>query len=97
MVDRNGPPLRMRYSYESRCRAVQALLAGASVATVVSARGAPRATVYRWWARYRAGGWLALHDRPSTPHHQPRRLSAEVEAEIVGSWTHGTAVAVAHR
>jgi transposase InsO family protein len=73
----------MRYSYESRCRAVQALLAGAGVAEVVSEWGAKRATIYRWWGRYQEDGWLGLRDRPCTPHRQPRRLSAEAETEIL--------------
>lgn len=42
-----------------------------------------RATAYRLRRRYVEGGWDALRDRPSTPKHQPRRLSSEVEAEIV--------------
>jgi transposase InsO family protein len=42
-----------------------------------------RATAYRLLQRYRDEGWEGLRDRPSTPKHQPRRLSREVEAEIV--------------
>jgi transposase InsO family protein len=75
----------MRYSYESRCRAVQTILTGVPPATVARQTGAGRATVYRWWRRYQAGGWGGLHDRPSTPHRQPRRTSAEVEARIVAA------------
>ena len=41
------------------------------------------ATGYRWLARFEAGGWAALPDQPSTPRMQPRRLSAEVESQIV--------------
>ena len=42
-----------------------------------------RATAYRLRDRYQQGGWDALRDRPSTPKTQPRRLSREVEAQIV--------------
>jgi transposase InsO family protein len=79
------PPLRMRYSFESRCRIVQLILLGQSPQAAAAACGASRATGYRLWARYREGGWGALVDRPSTPLRQPRRLPAEVEAEIVAA------------
>jgi len=75
----------MRYSLESRCRAVQAVMAGSPVATVARMQGVSRATVYRWWSRFRAGGWPALCDRPSTPLHQPRRSPAELEARILAA------------
>ena len=75
----------MRYSFEARCRAVQAIRAGQPVGRVARAQGVSRATVYRWWSRFQAGQWTALHDRPSTPRHQPRRLSPEWEARIVAA------------
>ena len=83
MIDASAPPMRMRFSYESRCRAVQLLESGTSVAQAARMCGASRATGYRWWARYRAEGWRGLHERPPIPHHQPRRLSPEAEAEIL--------------
>ena len=83
MIDASAPPMRMRFSYESRCRAVQLLESGTSVAEAARMCGASRATGYRWWARYRAEGWRGLHERPPIPHHQPRRLSPEAEAEIL--------------
>jgi len=79
------PPARMRYSFESRCRAVQAILAGTAVATVARAQGISRATAYRWWRRYRAQGWTGLYDQPCTPHRQPRRTPPEVEARIIAA------------
>jgi transposase InsO family protein len=79
------PPLRMRYSFESRCRIVQLILAGESPQAAAAACGASRATGYRLWARYLEGGWAALLDRPSTPLRQPRRLGPEVEAEIAAA------------
>jgi len=73
----------MRFSFESRCRIVQLVLAGQSPQAAAAACGASRATGYRLWARFRAGGWAALADRPSTPRRQPRRLPAEAEREIL--------------
>ena len=85
MADATGRPRRMRYSFETRCRAVTAMLAGVSPGAAAVAGGAARATGYRWWARYQAEGWPGLRERPSTPKHQPRRLSADAEAEILAA------------
>jgi transposase InsO family protein len=73
----------MRYSFEARCRAVRAIRAGQPVGHVARAQGVSRATAYRWWSRFQAEEWPGLHDRASTPHRQPRRLSPELEARIV--------------
>ena len=89
MTNATYPPRRMRFSFESRCRIVQRVLAGESPQAAAAACGASRATGYRLWRRYRAGGWAALADRRSTPHHQPRRLSAELEQEIL-AWREQT-------
>jgi transposase InsO family protein len=85
VFDGTQPPLRMRYSFESRCRAVQAMAGGKPVGAVAAAQGVSRATAYRWWSRYRSGGWTGLQDRASTPRRQPRRLAAEVEARILAA------------
>jgi transposase InsO family protein len=77
------PPRRMRYSLESRCKIINLILSGSTPHAAAAACGASRATGYRLWSRYRAEGWAGLVDRPSTPKRQPRRLPAEVEAEIV--------------
>lgn len=79
------PPLRMRYSLESRCRIVSLILAGESPQAAAAACGASRATGYRLWRRYQDGGWAALADRPSTPRRQPRRCSRELEQRIVAA------------
>ena len=85
MHDATSQPKRMLYSYEARCRAVDEMLAGVSPRDAAASVGASRASGYRWWARYRAGGWAALRERPSTPKRQPRRLSPTEEAEIVAA------------
>lgn len=88
MSDRTQPPARMRYSIESRCRAVRAILGGAPVEAVARAQGVSRATAYRWWQRYRWESWAGLHDRPCTPHRQPRRTPPEVEGRILAARSH---------
>jgi hypothetical protein len=65
----------MRYSFESRCRAVRAIVAGAPVGVVAAAQGVSRATVYRWWRRYRSGGWAGLHDRAAFRGTASRRCT----------------------
>ncbi len=77
------PPRRMRFSFESRCRIVGLVLEGKSPQVAAAACGASRATGYRLWRRYCEGGWAALRDRRPVPRHQPRRLSAQAEAEIL--------------
>ena len=83
MPDAVCPPRRMRFSFESRCRIVQLIVAGESPQAAAAACGASRATGYRLWRRYCEGSWAVLADRPSTPRRQPRRLPAEVEQEIL--------------
>ncbi len=85
MDDATGRPQRMRYSFETRCRAVAAMAAGVSPGAAAQAVGASRATGYRWWQRYATESWAGLRERPSTPTRQPRRLSPVAEAEIVAA------------
>src|SRR3954452_2816610 len=86
MMKARRRPRRMRYSLESRLRVVELVeRSGVSPAVAAVAGGASRASGYRWWRRYREAGWEALVDRPSVPKRQPRRLSAEQEAEIVAA------------
>jgi transposase InsO family protein len=76
-------PRRMRYSLESRLRIVRLIESGESAADAAAALGASRASGYRIWRRYQDEGWQGLVDRRSTPKRQPRRLSAQDEAQIV--------------
>ena len=85
MTNATQPPRRMRFSFESRCRVVARVLAGQSPAAAAAACGASRATGYRLWRRYQEGGWAALADRPPVPRHQPRRLAAELEQQILAA------------
>ena len=81
----------MRFSFESRCRIVQLILEGTSPRAAAAACGASRATGYRLWRRFQEGGWAALADRPPVPLRQPRRLSAEAEAEILAARSYANA------
>jgi transposase-like protein len=84
MLNGRREPRRMRYSLESRLRIVRLIERGATTpADVAAACGASRASGYRLWRRYQDEGWQGLADRRSTPRRQPRRLSAEQEAQIV--------------
>ena len=85
MDDATARPQRMRYSFEARCRAVAMMDAGVSPGAAAHTVGASRATGYRWWRRYTTAGWAGLHERPSTPQRQPRRLSPRAEAEILAA------------
>ena len=85
MTHASERPRRKRLSWESRCEVVAAIEAGISPAVAAAGGGCSRATAYRLWRRYQAGGWLALRDRSSRPRRQPRRLAAEAEAAIVAA------------
>ena len=83
MLNGRREPRRMRYSLESRLRIVRLIERGETPASAAAALGASRASGYRLWRRYQAEGWQGLRDRRSTPMRQPRRLSAQDEAQIV--------------
>ena len=76
-------PLRLRHSWEARCRLVGLVLGGRSPQAASVACGMSRATAYRLLRRYQQGGWDALRDRPPIAKRCPHRLSAEAEAQIV--------------
>ena len=78
-------PRRKRLSWESRCEIVALIESGMSPPQAAARGGASRATGYRLLARFRAGGWAALRDRPSTPLRQPRRLCDEAEQAILAA------------
>ena len=59
MDDATPGPQRMRYAFESRCRAVAAIMAGLSPGVAAQAVGASRATGYRWRRCYVTVGWAS--------------------------------------
>ena len=77
------PPVRLRHSWEGRCRLVQMMLSGVAPQAAAAVCGASRATAYRLLVRYREGGWEALRDRPPVAKRCPHRLSVEAELQIV--------------
>ena len=85
MSDATCPPLRMRYSFEARCRAVGRWWPARACTRPRRRSARSRATGYRWWWRFRDGGWGGLQERRPIPRRQPRRLSADSEAEIVAA------------
>ena len=54
-------------------------------ATAANAAGISVRSAYKWLARHRTGGAAALEDRPSTPHHQPRRTAPALIARIIAA------------
>ena len=55
--------------------------------------GIPRATFYRWYDRYRAGGIEALADHRSRPDRVWNRIPETIRAEIVELALRATAIA----
>ena len=79
----NNQHQNARTTFYSRALIVQRVLKeGKSVKEVAEALGVSRRTVYKWLARYRAGGQYAPHDRSSRPRRSPRRLPVERLATI---------------
>src|SRR5690349_6172293 len=76
-------PLRLRHSWEARCRLVSLVLSGQGPQAASVACGMSRSTAYRLLGRYQQEGWDGLRDRPPIARHCPHRLSAEAEAQIV--------------
>ncbi|MCY4391878.1 MAG: helix-turn-helix domain-containing protein [Chloroflexi bacterium] len=78
MPDAGSRRGRRRYSFETRCHTVRLMLDGMSAAAAAASVGAGPTSAYRWLARYRAGGWAGLRERPSSTHW--RRLLVEAIA-----------------
>lgn len=84
MTEANGGRLRMRYSWESRLRAVRLVVEGGlSVTAAAAGQGVARSPLYRWLQRYRAEGEAGLRDRSSRPRRSPRRTPAALERRIL--------------
>lgn len=82
-MEKGRRPLRLRHSWEARCRLVGLVLSGLSPQAASTACGMSRATAYRLLRRYQQQGWEGLRDRPPIAKHCPHQLSAEAEAQIV--------------
>lgn len=79
-------PRRKRLSWESRCEIVAKVrIHGLTPAAAAATSGVHRSTVYRLIARFDAEGWAGLVERRPVPHHQPRRISPELEQRILAA------------
>jgi transposase InsO family protein len=56
---------------------------GRPVSHVAKELGVSRQCASRWVNRFRIEGEAGLHDRPSRPHHQPRRTPPVLEAAVL--------------
>jgi transposase InsO family protein len=64
---------------------VQRYAAGHKVKDIAAQLGISRTTVYKWIARFAAGGPAGLADRSSRPHRSPRQIPLDVELRILGA------------
>jgi transposase InsO family protein len=86
MLNVTERPRRKRLSWESRCEIVAKVrIEGRSPQVVAATCGVHRSSVYRMLARFDREGWAGLVDRRPVPHHQPRRLAPELEAQILNA------------
>ena len=68
---------------EQRYHAVlEVLVSRVPVSEVADRYGVSRKSVHAWVRRYEQSGLAGLADRSHRPHHQPRQVSAAVEAAI---------------
>lgn len=74
---------RPRLNPYGRLLIAERMEAGWSAAAVAEAAGVSVATAYVWWRRFRLEGRAGLEDRSCRPLRSPRRVPADVEAEVV--------------
>ena len=74
---------RPRLNEFGRQLIAERLATGRAASVVAEELGVSRATVYKWWWRYRLEGHAGLADRPSRPLNSPSRLSLGAEEQIV--------------
>ena len=73
-----------RLTFHGRITIVQRVRKqGRPQAHVAKEMGVSRKTVAHWLARHDAEGEAGLHERSSRPHTSPRRVSAEVEEQVL--------------
>ena len=71
-----------RLTPATRLELVLEVEAGWSQAEVARRFRVSRATVAKWWRRYREEGAAGLRDRSSAPRSNPRRTAAALEQRI---------------
>jgi transposase len=65
-----------------RRTAIHLIRSGKSPTEAAQEVGRSRAWVYKWWKRYRTGGWQALQGTSRAPKRQARKLSEETYQAI---------------
>ncbi len=77
-------PWKVSTPLDERLSFVQAVMQAPpdSLSSLCREYGISRLTGYKWLARFRQGGGVALLDRDRTPHRQPARVADEVAAII---------------
>jgi transposase len=78
MARRDARALDHKTLEEMRVRAVEAVQSGQRVEVVAGTLGLSRSTVFGWMARYRSGGWGALHAKP-VPGRPPKIAGSQIE------------------
>ena len=72
-----------RLTVYARTLIVERRAAGWTQPRIAEQLGVSRGTVAKWIARHEAEGLAGLEDRSSRPHSSPRRVSDEVEAQVL--------------
>ena len=74
----------MRYPASEKIEIIRIVeQSGLSAGKTLEQIGVPRATFYRWYDQYQAGGPEALEDRPSQPGRIWNRISDEIRDQII--------------
>ena len=68
---------------EQRMEAVVRRLGGERVSDLSREYGVRPKTIHKWVGRYQEEGAPGLFDRPTRPHHSPRRISKAMELRII--------------
>jgi transposase len=69
-------------NYLERRTAIHMLRSGRPTSEVAKTLRRSQSWVYKWWDRYKAGGWDALHDQSRAPKSHPNELPKQVKQEI---------------
>ena len=78
-------PWKESKTMDLRVQLIQDYDEGESIAALAEIYGVARKTIYKWLERHDAAGVAGLADRSRAPQHCPRKLSADVIAEIIAA------------
>jgi transposase len=71
-----------KLTFGGRVLIIQRIQQGWTQAQAAEAQGVSRATVAKWWKRFKAEGDAGLRDRSSRPRHTPHALAEHVVEAI---------------